>query len=181
MNSVIIRRVERTDLDECYALEKTCYQGLEVAPLPFIEKRIEIYPDGFFVAEVNGQVIGMVNGGATHKDDITDEELKYLTGHVRNGRNSVIFSLAVHPEFRGKGIARMLVQKMISISEQKEKQRVILLCDEELIGFYRSLGFTYGGPCHSYLGEGVMHQMQYMLPIPAWIGESHHNSVALYM
>ncbi len=179
MNPIRIRRVERSDLNGCFALEKCCYRGGEVAPVDFIEKRIEIYPDGFFVAEADGKIVGMVNGGATHKDDITDEELKYLIGHVRNGRNSVIFSLAVHPEYRGRGIARILMQKMFEISAKKEKQRILLLCCEELMGFYRSLGFTYGGPSNSYLDGSVMHQMQYDLPIPAWIVASHHNSAPL--
>lgn len=179
MDEIHVRRVERRDLNACFALEECCYDPIEVAPLDFIEKRIEIYPDGFYVAEHNGEIVGMINSGATHKEDITDEELKYLIGHVRNGKNSVVFSLAVHPEHRGKGIARMLMKKMIDISEKKEKQKIILLCNKPFIEFYTSLGFAYCGPSNSYFGGSIMHQMHYELPVPAWIATSHHNSASL--
>lgn len=177
MKELHIRRVERRDLDDCFKLERQCYDPLEVAPRDFIGKRIEIYPDGFYVAEYRGEIVGMVNSGATHKDDITDEELKYLIGHVRNGRNSVIFSLAVHPEHRGRGIARMLMAKLIDSAEQKEKQKILLLCRNSLIEFYKSLGFYYSGPANARLGRDILHQMHFELPVPAWTAASHHNSV----
>lgn len=179
MDKIYIRRVERKDLNSCVQLEEWCYSPLEVAPRDFIAKRIEIYPDGFFVAELDGEIIGMINTGATHKDDITDEELKYLIGHVRNGKNSVIFSLAVHPEHRGKGIARLLMDKMIEVAEFKEKQKVILLCKDNLVNFYTALGFDYVSPSTSDFGGYIWHQMEYKLPVPAWILTSHHNSASL--
>ena len=178
MKEIKIRRVERRDLDGCFLLEKRCYDLLEVAPRDFIEKRIEIYPDGFYVAEYMGEIVGMVNSGATHKDDITDEELKYLIGHVRNGRNGVVFSLAVHPDHRGRGIAGMLMEKLIDSAEQKEKQKILLLCRDSLIDFYKSLGFSYSGPASARLGADVLHQMHFELPLPAWIAASHHNSTS---
>lgn len=178
MKEIHIRRVERRDLDDCFRLEKQCYDPLEVAPRDFIEKRIEIYPDGFYVAEYGGEIVGMVNSGATHKNDITDEELKYLIGHVRNGRNCVIFSLVVHPGYRGKGIARRLMEKLIDSAEQKEKQKILLLCRDRLIEFYRSLGFAYSGPANARLGADILHQMHFELPVPAWTAESYHNSVS---
>lgn len=179
MNDIHIRRVERHDLHGCFALEQLCYEPIEVAPQDFLEKRIEIYPDGFFVAVYKGEIVGMINSGATHKGDITDEELKYLVGHVRNGRNCVIFSLAVHPDHRGRGIARMLLRKMIDISTQKEKQKILLLCQECLIRFYTSLGFLYAGRSTSSFGGYIMHQMQYELPQTGWMAKDRHNSASL--
>ncbi|WP_136797834.1 GNAT family N-acetyltransferase [Desulfosediminicola ganghwensis] len=179
MSEIRIRRVERRDLQACVALEERCYQPMEVAPPDFIERRIEVYPDGFYVAEVGSEIVGMINCGATHKDDITDEELKYLIGHVRNGKNGIVFSLAVDPRYRGNGIARKLMEKMIEVSGRKEKQKIILLCKDDLVDFYTALGFSYGGPSSSDFGGYVWHQMQYELPAPAWAVTSHHNSVSL--
>ncbi|WP_136805600.1 GNAT family N-acetyltransferase [Desulfosediminicola flagellatus] len=179
MKTIEIRRVERSDLNGCVLLEERCYSPIEVAPRDFIAKRIEIYPDGFYVAEVNGEIVGMINTGATHKDDITDEELKYLIGHVRNGKNNVIFSLAVHPEHRGKGIARMLMDKIIEVAEGKEKQKILLLCKDNLVEFYTALGFEYVNPSNSDFGGFTWHQMEHKLPEPTWIDTSHHNSASL--
>ncbi len=163
MKDITIRRVEREDLDDCVTLEKICYQPIEQASRDFIEKRIEVYPDGFYVAEHNGRIIGMVNCGATHQDDITDEEFKKLIGHVRNGKNSVIFSLAVHPDYRGKGIAKTLLKQIINVSQDKEKNSVLLLCKDQLIEFYEHLGFAYNKTSNSDYGGYTWHEMSFPL------------------
>ena len=181
MNELRIRRVERNDVEACARLEQGCYSRLEAATRDYLEKRIEVYPDGFYVAELDGEIVGMINSGATHKDDITDKELKYLIGHVRNGRNSVIFSVAVDPAFRGRGIARQLIGRLIEVSEEKEKQQIVLLCKDELIEFYKKLGFVYGGPSVSTFGGFTWHQMQYELPTPAWMITSRHAAVSMPM
>ncbi len=135
------RRVERSDLNDCTSLEQLCYSDQEAATREHIAKRIETYPDGFFVAEANGQIIGMINCGATHMEYITDELYMQLAGHVRNGKHSVIFSLAVHPDYRGRGIAKELINLVIEESRKKQKQSVHLLCKKPQIDFYRHLGF----------------------------------------
>ena len=61
--------------------------------------RIETLPEGVLVAENDGKVVGMLNRGATEKDDSSDEELKQLIGHHPDGRNRVVFALVVLPEF----------------------------------------------------------------------------------
>ncbi|WP_163338398.1 GNAT family N-acetyltransferase [Desulfopila sp. IMCC35008] len=179
MNKLTIRRVERNDVESCATLEKLCYSEIEAATREYLAKRIEVYPDGFYVAELDGRIIGMINSGATHKDDITDEELKNLVGHVRNGKNGVIFSLAVHPEFQLRGIGRKLIEKIIRVLEEKQKQKVVLLCKDDLIGFYSALGFSYGGRSRSNFGGFTWHQMYYELPLPAWMITQHHNSASL--
>ena len=179
MKTIVIRRVERRDLNACHEIEQACYPPLEAATREYLAKRIEVYPDGFFVAEHDGRVIGMINSGATHKDDITEEEFKNLIGHVRNGRNSVIFSVAVLPEYRLRGIAARLVEKLIEVATEKQKQRILLLCKEELISFYSSLGFRYSGKSRSDFGGYSWHQMQYELPVPAWMMTGHHNPASL--
>lgn len=181
MDGITVRRVERRDVDACAALERKCYSQLEAATRDYLQKRIEVYPDGFYIAEINGEIVGMVNSGATHKDDITDEELKYLIGHVRNGRNGVIFSVAVDPAYRGRGIARRLIGRLIEVNEEKQKQRIVLLCKDEQIEFYKQLGFVYGGPSVSTFGGFTWHQMQYELPTPAWITASHHSTASAVM
>lgn len=169
MEKIVIRRVKREDLDSCLHIEQVCYSPLEAATRDYLEKRVETYPDGFYVAEFRGEVIGMLNSGATHKDDITEERLKNLVGHVRNGRNAVLFSIAVLPEYRLRGVATKLIEKMVEVSADKEKQRILLLCKEELVSFYSNQGFRYAGRSSSDFGGFTWHQMQFELPIPTWM------------
>ena len=144
MAKLNIRRVTPDDLDPCFLIESACY-GSEGAPRERIECRIELYPQGFLVAELDGQVVGFVNSGATHKDDISDEAFKEMVGHEAAGQNIVIFSLAVQPEFQGQGIARELMRRFIETARALKKERILLLCKSELVPYYRQYGFIHRG------------------------------------
>lgn len=158
------RQVRRADLDQCTNLEKLCYADQEAATREHIEKRIETYPDGFFVAETNGKIIGMINCGATHMDDITDELYMQLTGHVRNGKNNVIFSIAVHPDYRGRGLAHELINLVIETSTKKQKQAVHLLCKKQQIDFYQHLGFGSVKLSSSSFNNSSWYELSFSLP-----------------
>ena len=86
MNEVIIRHVLPTDLDECFLVETSGFPPEEAASRETIKLRLETFPQGFFVAEIKGRVIGILNSAAMDKDDISDEELKQLIGHDPHGK-----------------------------------------------------------------------------------------------
>lgn len=161
---VLFRRVKRSDLDSCSTLEQLCYPDREAAAKEHIERRIETYPDGFFVAEADGKLVGMINCGATHLDDITDELYEQLRGHVRNGRHSVIFSLAVHPDYRGKGIAHELINLVIEASRRKKKESVHLLCKKPQIDFYQHLGFGAAKLSSNRFNNHNWYELSFPLP-----------------
>src|SRR5215207_5848650 len=99
MNEAVIRHVLPEDLDGCFTVETPGFPPEEAATRETIQLRIETFPEDFLVAEVNGRVVGILNSAATHKDDISDEELKQLIGQDPGGRNMVVFALAVLPEY----------------------------------------------------------------------------------
>ena len=105
----------------------------------------------------------MVNGAATNKDDISDEELKQLIGHDADGRNMVIFALAVLPEFQKRGIAKQLMLKFIEEAGRNKKEKVLLMCKQYLVAYYEGLGFTHAGLSRSTHGGAEWHEMRYSL------------------
>jgi ribosomal protein S18 acetylase RimI-like enzyme len=115
---VTIRQVVLDDLDSCYRIEKLGYGLSEAATKEKILKRIKIYPEGFIVAEINNEVIGFINSGATNKTDLSDEDLKDMIGHDSNGRNVVVMSVVVHENFQRQGIAGLLLEKFIAITRK---------------------------------------------------------------
>lgn len=143
--SLIIRQALPDDLSACHHIESACFPEDEAAPETSIRTRIERFPEGFYVAELDGVVVGQVNSGCTDKDDITDEAFKKLVGHEPGGRNMVVFSLSVLPEHQGKGIAKALMLRFAEASRRLEKERVLLLCKDGLLGFYEKMGFTCRG------------------------------------
>ncbi len=156
--NVKIRRVVEGDLDACFTIESTCYTT-DAATGEKIEKRIALFPEGFLVAEVDGQVVGMVNSGATDKDDITDDAFKDMTDHTNDGKHIVIFSLAVLSEFQGVGISRELMVKFIEVSRDLKKEKILLICKSGLISYYLKYGFLYAGKSKSTLGGFEWHEM----------------------
>jgi len=160
MDNIIYRRPTPEDLDDCYQVEISGFSQEEAASKETIKLRMEIFPQGFLVAESNGLVIGMLNSGCTNKDDISDEELKQLIGHDPNGKNMVIFALVVLPEYRGKGIAPRLVDEFANVSRKMGKESLLLLCKKPLVKYYEKLGFELLGLSKSRHGGAEWFQMR---------------------
>lgn len=163
MNRLIIRNVILKDLEECYLVEISGFPPEEAATKETVRLRIDSFPQGFFVAELNGTVIGMLNSASTNKDDISDEELKQLIGHDPNGRNMVVFALAVLPEYRKQGIARQLMGRFAEEARKLDKENILLMCKQHLIAYYESMGFTRMGLSKSTHGGAEWHEMRLRL------------------
>lgn len=161
--SLSIRQVTQNDLDACFTLESICFLPSEAASRNNIRTRIENYPEGFLVAEYNGSVIGHINSGSCNQNDITDENFKALVGHDSDGSNNVVFSLAVLPEFQGKGIAQQLLSRFAEISRANHKRKILLLCKVDLRTFYQKQGFISLGQSASTHGGFTWYEMEKIL------------------
>ena len=163
MNEIMIRHAVPTDLDGCFLVETSGFSPEEAATRETIKLRIDTFPQGLLVAEINGSVVGILNSAATDKDDISDEELKQLIGHDPNGKNMVIFALAVLPEFQKQGIARQLMDRFVEEARALKKENVLLLCKQHLITYYEKLGFDHVGLSRSTHGGAEWHEMRLAL------------------
>lgn len=90
-----------------------------------IQKKLTRDPDLFLVAEDNGQVIGSVIGGY-------------------DGRRGLIYHLAVHTSFRGRGVGSRLMDELESRLRAKGCIRCYLLVttdNEEAMRYYEKRGW----------------------------------------
>ena len=163
MKPVTIRSATPADAMPCYAIELLCFEPAEAATQARIRTRIDVFPEGFLVAELNDQIIAFTNSGATHKDDISDEALKDMGGHEDDGANLVVFSLAVHPDHQGNGFARLLLAELADRAKFLRKQQVLLLSKSNLVPFYTKLGFDDLGLSTSNHGGYAWHQLRLKL------------------
>ncbi len=159
MHDVNIRNVTEADLDGCYEVEIACWPPEEAAAKKTIERRIAVFPQGFFIAESDGRVIGMLNSCCTAREDLGDEELKQLVGHDVDGRNMVVFALGVLPEFRRHGIAAALMSRFIGFARELKKEKVLLICKSDLVAYYERFGFAHAGLSRSMHGGASWQQM----------------------
>jgi glutathione synthase/RimK-type ligase-like ATP-grasp enzyme/ribosomal protein S18 acetylase RimI-like enzyme len=126
---IIIRKSEITDLDFLYKLEKSCFPGFQQSTRRSIRYSITSPLQQVIVAETEGDEGNTPVGSAT----------LYL--HAKTLR---MFSLAVLPEFQGKGIGKQLLEYSISLARMKKMNRVSLevrKSDKKLVHLYKTLGF----------------------------------------
>ncbi|MEN3752184.1 GNAT family acetyltransferase [Mangrovibacter yixingensis] len=90
-----------------------------------IERKMNHDPELFLVAEVGGEIVGSVMGGY-------------------DGHRGAAYYLGVHPEFRGRGIANALLNRLEKKLIARGCPKINLLVREEndsVLAMYEHLGY----------------------------------------
>ncbi|HEX3031828.1 MAG TPA: GNAT family N-acetyltransferase [Bacillota bacterium] len=154
-----IRRVTLDDLDAVAEVEAKCFPKAEAATRESLKQRIMTFPESFFVAEMDVKIIGFINGCIINETAIYDELYSDTTLHVPDGAYQTIFGLDVIPECRNQGIAVRLMNHMIEVSKQRGHKGIILTCKENLIHYYKKLGYANNGLSKSVHGGSKWYNM----------------------
>ncbi len=139
-----IRNVTPADLAAVTELEAACFSPATAAGEKAFAYRIQTFPERFFVAEENGRIIGMVNGCASSLPVIEDR-LYGPQGHEPDGKNQMIFGLAVLPEFQGRGIGTALMNHLIGFCRETAMEKLILTCRDCRVSYYERFGYVNCG------------------------------------
>ena len=159
MNSLMIQLATPEDLNEISRIEDICFPPAEAAKKEVIAKRLVAFKDSFFVARVNDQLIGFVNGRATDSLVIHDELFYDAKPEDAIGENWCIFGLDVLPEYQNRGIAAKLMEHFIEAAKKHQKKRVLLTCKERLVPYYEKFGFVNDGLSKSAHGGAEWYDM----------------------
>ncbi len=157
--NIKIRRVTIKDLDAVTEVETECFPEAEAATKTSLEQRIKTFPDSFFVAEIDGKIIGFINGCVTNETTINDELFSDASLHMPNGDYQAIFGLDVIPDYQNHGIAAQLMNHMIQAAKSTGRKGVILTCKDKLIHYYSKFGFKNKGISKSNHGGSVWYDM----------------------
>lgn len=138
---VIIRNAREEDIPRLIEVEQTAWkdEGTEVYGREHFEAWLELYPEGFFVGEENGVIVGFTYTEAvffdpsdmsifTTFDDITDHGFSRRT---HNSTGNYHFGITICSTSRGVG--KVLLQALLDFSNQVRKP---------LLGFSRIKGFA---------------------------------------
>ena len=132
---MLIREAHKQDIDQLVAIEELCYDN--PWPREAFEEEIEREDVGIgIVAEDESLVVGFLTGMA-----VVDEF------HLHN--------LAVHPDFRGRGIARELIEAAETLCRQRDLRRILLEVrqdNEAARQLYTGMGFEAAGTRKDYYG-----------------------------
>ncbi|MFV3380371.1 MULTISPECIES: GNAT family N-acetyltransferase [Pseudomonas] len=159
MSTPRLRQATPQDVDRCYQIEISAYEGDEAATREKIATRIAQYPEGFLVLELEGVVIGFINSGCAFEVVISDEAFKELVGHDAQAPNVVIMSVVVDPAFQGRGLAGLLMSHFVEQMRQRGKATIHLMCKDRHVGLYEKMGYRYVQPSASDHGGMAWHEM----------------------
>jgi len=139
-----IRQEKASDYDEVCALVKTSFAAASDPDetvqdyLNEVRKKDAFIPELSLVAENDeGKLIGQI---VLYKTNIMPADSKNGSqpGFQKEVTELVLSPLCVHPDFRGRGIARALMEKAFEIAKDLGYTAVFLCGDPK---FYRRMGF----------------------------------------
>ncbi|MEM1644519.1 MAG: N-acetyltransferase [Ignisphaera sp.] len=144
---VRIRPATKDDLDTVIATNIECLP--EHYPYSFWLNHLEKWGDVFYVAEVNGEVVGYV---------LSRVEEGISRCHGRLSRIGHIVSVAVKEEYRARGIATALLSAILSVFQTiynvEEVQLEVRVSNYKAIKLYEKLGFIKAERIKGYYLDG---------------------------
>ena len=159
MEPVTIRYAKLEDLDAVTAAEAPCFPPAEAASRERIEARLKVFPKNFWVAEMDGRVIGFINGMACDRRTIIDEMFADANMHDDAGAWQSVMSIGVLPEYQRHGIAARLMQTLIDDARAAGRKGCTLTCKDRLIHYYAKFGYKDEGISASEHGGAVWYDM----------------------
>ncbi len=121
-----IRIITLGDYQKLIQFWKTHYFVRGIDSFKYFKLFLEKNPGLSILAEENGNIIGTVLGSF-------------------DGRREYIQKLAVHKDFRGKGLGKKLVEKVVEKLQAKGALYIPINCEKELVPFYKKCGFKITG------------------------------------
>lgn len=161
--SLSIRRARPEDLDALYGIESACFPPEQGAEQASIGRRLAAYPGHILVALENGVPVGHIMGPVIDRPYIEDPMFADESCHREDHPHQAVFSLAVLPEYRCKGVGGALLRALIDLARREGRKSVTLTCLEGKVPYYAGFGFEDRGVGASVHGGVPWHDM--VLPL----------------
>lgn len=155
-----IRNATMNDLQALAAVEAECFPPEEAATEADLRKRLEVYPNHFWLLCEEETVIGFIDGMVTDEPNLRDEMFENAGLHQEDGVWQMIFGLNTIPAYRRQGYAGKLIEKLTEAARQQGRKGVVLTCKGRLVAYYSKFGFVNEGISQSEHGGVVWYQMR---------------------
>ena len=130
-----VRRCRTADLDDVLEIERTSF-GADAWPRALFIELLEESPQLFLLAVAGGHIGG------------------YIAAVVRNGTGELV-SIAVHPDYRCRGMAGALLRRVLSLLRSQGVEQCWLMVrpgNRVAIQFHKSAGFRLIRRVKDYYG-----------------------------
>ena len=156
-----IRTASMKDLAAVTAVEAACFPPNEAAQEKDFAARLAVYPDHFWLLEdEDGRLVSFINGMATDEPLLRDEMYENAALHREDGAWQMIFGVNTIPSYRCRGLAEMVLRRVIDDARVQGRKGLVLTCKDRLVHYYAKLGFVSEGVSESSHGGVVWYQMR---------------------
>lgn len=155
-----IRTAVQGDLPQILRIESICFPAAEAATEAGFARRLEYYPNHFWVLLEEQEMVGFVNGLVTDERDLRDEMYDNAALHRETGAWQMIFGVDVLPRYRRRGCGERLLRHVIEQAHSQGRQGLVLTCKEPLMRYYERFGFRSEGISQSVHGNALWYQMR---------------------
>ena len=155
-----IRTADMTDLAAVTAVEATCFPPAEAATEKDFAARLAVYPDHFWLLELDGKLVSFVNGMVTDEPTLRDEMYADASFHNDRGAWQMIFGVNTLPDYRRRGLAEQVLRRCIADAKARGRRGCVLTCKAEKVHYYAKLGFVSEGRSESEHGGAVWYEMR---------------------
>ncbi len=154
-----IRYANLEDLEQLVQVEAECFPAAEAASWASIKARLLAFADCFWVLEDDGRIVSFINGMATDEAILRDEMFENAGLHRKDGAWQMIFGVDTIPEYRRRGCAAMVMERVIADSKERGRKGLVLTCKEHMLHYYAKFGFVNKGISASQHGGAVWYDM----------------------
>jgi len=155
-----IRLATMKDLNAITEVEALCFPQSEAATKESFKKRLEVFPNHFWLLVDKERIVSFVNGMTTNLEMLQDEMFEDASMHDENGAWQMIFGVDTIPEYRRQGCMENLLNHVIEQVRSQGRKGLVLTCKEELVHYYEKFGFVNEGKSESTHGGAIWFDMR---------------------
>lgn len=142
-------------------IEQICFPPYEACSREMMISRALEAPEVFLVAadRQTGEIAGFLNGLPTKETSFRDEFFTDSGLYDPDGKTVMLLGLDMLPEYRGRGLARELMEEYARRERRKGRHTLVLTCLDEKVAMYERMGFRDLGIANSTWGGEEWHEM----------------------
>ena len=155
-----IRTATMEDLEAVTAVESACFPAAEAATRDEFAARLAVYPNHFWLLEEDGRLVSFINGLVSDEPTIRDEMFADAAFHNEQGAWQMVFGVNTLPEYRRRGLAGEVMQRVIADAKTQGRKGCVLTCKDRLVHYYETFGYCSEGVSASTHGGAVWYDMR---------------------
>lgn len=135
-----IRPSTLADLTNIIDIQSYCYKEVTPENSDVLAEKLVLYPQGCFVAEEDSSTIAYM---FSHPWKLASPvKINSFLGKIPNEANCYyIHDIAIHPSYRGYGIAKKLFNRALENALEESQQYIALVAVQNSESFWNKLGF----------------------------------------